>query len=75
MSKCECGFCSTYSTYREIIKEIPDKYHDFFDEIMNRLLDAEIDCAYYKSIVRNEYPDSDEILARYRKANDETINK
>lgn len=75
MNKCQCEHCTTYATYREILKDIPDKYHDFFDEIMNRLLDAEIDAVYYKSIVTNQYPFSDEILAKYREIKDENSDK
>lgn len=72
---CTCGFCEWHSRYQEVMKDVPEQHRAFFDEMANIMVEAQDDAAYYKSIVRNEYPNADKIMAIYRKDKNETVCK
>lgn len=65
---CDCDFCKWAKEFDERLKNIVDEGdRSFFEDLADRYLDAEMSRDYYKAIVQNKWPDSDQIIERYRK--------
>ena len=64
---CNCDVCVHYREFIERLQHVPKEHQEYFDNLYSLLTEAIDDANYYKAIVKNEYPNADEILARYRR--------
>lgn len=64
---CDCDFCKWHQEFKaRITRIIETDDQAFFQDLADRWLEAEMDRDYYRAIVKNQWPDGDKILARYR---------
>lgn len=69
---CQCDVCYYSRQVNEQIQKLEDPdAREFFLNMYDMLIHAEFDKDYYKAIVKNEWPQADEILAKYRMKKDE----
>ena len=68
MSQCDCDVCYYARQVNLYINKIEDEdVQNFFMNMYDMLIHAEMDKDYYQAIVKNQWPDSDRILKKYRK--------
>lgn len=63
---CNCDVCAENRIFRENLDALPEAQRPYFEALYEAYLEAQLDRDYYKAVVRNEWPDADRILARYR---------
>ena len=69
---CQCDVCYYSRQVNAQVQKLEDPdAREFFLNMYDMLIHAEFDKDYYKAIVKNEWPQADEILAKYRMKKDE----
>lgn len=69
---CQCDVCYYSRQVNKQIQKLEDPdAREFFLNMYDMLIHAEFDKDYYKAIVKNEWPQANEILAKYRMKKDE----
>ncbi len=63
---CNCRVCTYGREVQEQLAKLPDEQRTFFEDMYDRLIGEEDQSNYYQAIVDGSWPQSEEILARYR---------
>ena len=63
---CDCSVCDESRTFRAHVEALPEAQRPYFEALFDAYLEAQMDRDYYKAVVRNEWPQADRVLARYR---------
>ena len=67
MSKCECQVCYFSRLVNAQIQKLEDPdAQNFFLNMYDMLIHAEMDRDYYKSIVDGQWPNADELIQKRR---------
>ena len=66
--KCECEVCYFSRLVNEQIQKLEDpEAQNFFLNLYDMVVHAEMDRDYYKAIVEGVWPNADEIIAKHRR--------
>mgnify|MGYP001612231338 CR=1 FL=1 len=61
---CNCDLCIRLRSVQEHIKALPEDKQEYFENLVDCMLDIEFDNDYYKAIFSGKWPSGKEVLER-----------
>lgn len=63
---CPCGVCSQYREFEKHLQGVPIESHEFFESLMDQLVETQMDLDVSRAIICGTWPGADNLIAQRR---------